>query len=135
VEDFDLWLRLSHAGARIGYQRKVLAKYRYRSDSVSASHIKLHKAALRVLSKTRGSMSLSPIEKEALDRTEQRLESLWMLEQGKKMIVDGELAEARAIFRKARQTNSSWKIPVMLLGLCMFPGLLRRYLLRHRPTQ
>ncbi|HEX3249075.1 MAG TPA: glycosyltransferase family A protein [Pyrinomonadaceae bacterium] len=135
VEDFDLWLRLAHAGARIGYQRKVLAKYRYRSDSVSASRIKLHQAALRVLNKTRSSMSLSPVEKEALDRTQQRLESILMLERGKDLIVNGELAEARAIFSKARQTNSSWKIPVMLLALRMFPGLLRRYMLKHHHTQ
>ena len=135
VEDFDLWLRLAHAGARIGYQREVLAQYRYRSDSVSASRIKLHQAALRVLRKTRSSMSLSPIEREALERTEQRLESIMMLEQGKKMIANGELAEARTIFRKARQTNSSWKIPVMLLGLRMFPGLLRRYFLKQQHIQ
>ena len=135
VEDFDLWLRLAHAGARIGYERKALAKYRYRSDSISASRIKLHQAALKVLRKTRSSMSLSPIEKEALDRTEQRLESILMLERGKDLIVNGELAEARAIFRKVRQTNSSWKIPVMLVALRMFPGLLRRYLLRHNHTQ
>jgi glycosyltransferase involved in cell wall biosynthesis len=135
VEDFDLWLRLAHAGARIGYQRKVLAKYRYRSDSISASRIKLHQAALRVLNKTRSGMSLSPIEKEALDRTQQRLESILMLERGKDLIVKGELAEARAIFSKARQTNSSWKIPVMLLALRMFPGLLRRYMVKHHNSQ
>ncbi len=80
-------------------------------------------------------MSLSPIEKEALDRTEQRLESILMLERGKTLILSGELAEARAIFWKARQTNSSWKIPVMLLALRMFPGLLRRYLLRQHHSQ
>jgi len=135
VEDFDLWLRLAHAGAHIGYQRKLLAKYRYRSDSVSASRIKLHQAALRVLNKTRCSMSLSPAERKALDRTEQRLESIMMLERGKNLIVKGELAEARAAFRKARQTNSSWKIPVMLLGSWTFPGLLRRYLLKHHENQ
>jgi GT2 family glycosyltransferase len=135
VEDFDLWLRLAHAGARIGYQRKVLAQYRYRSDSISASRIKLHQAALRVLNKTRSGMSLSPIEKEALDRTQQRLESILMLERGKDLIVKGELAEARAIFSKARQTNSSWKIPVMLLALRMFPGLLRRYMVKHHNSQ
>src|SRR5262249_5621349 len=53
TEDFDLWLRLARAGARIGYQKKVVAEYRYRSDSVSASRIKVHEGALRVLQKTR----------------------------------------------------------------------------------
>jgi len=134
TEDFDLWLRLARAGARIGYQRKVLAEYRYRSDSISASRIKLHEAALRVLKKTRRGMSLNASEKEALDRTEQRLEAILMLEHGKTMIIRGEVAEARALFAKARTTNNSWKIPLTLLVLRTFPGLLRRYLQkRHHP--
>jgi len=133
TEDFDLWLRLARAGARIGYQRKVLAEYRYRADSISASRIKLHEAALRVLQKTRRGMNLSTTEKEALDRTAQRLEAILMLEHGKTMIVKGELPEARAMLVKAREINSSWKIPLALLALRTFPGVIRRYLQkRHR---
>jgi len=133
TEDFDLWLRLARAGARIGYQRKVLAEYRYRSDSISASRIKLHEAALRVLQKTRRGMTLSASEKEALDRTEHRLHAILMLERGKTLIVKGELGEARAVLAKAREINSSWKIPLALLALRTFPGVMRRYLQkRHR---
>ena len=128
TEDFDLWLRLARAGARIGYERKTVAEYRYRSDSISASRIKLHEAALRVLQKTRGGMTLSASEKEALDRTAQRLESILMLERSKTLIVTGDVAQARAMLAKARETNGSWKIPLALLALRMFPGLLRRYL-------
>jgi glycosyltransferase involved in cell wall biosynthesis len=133
TEDFDLWLRLARAGARIGYQRKVLAEYRYRADSISASRIRLHEAALHVLEKTRRGMNLSASEKEALDRTEQRLKAILMLERGKTMIVKGELAEARAMLAKAREINGSWKIPFALLALRAFPGVIRRYLQkRHR---
>lgn len=135
TEDYDLWLRMARAGARIAYQKKVLAKYRYRSDSISASRMKLHEAALRVLQKTRRGMSLSASEKEALDRTEQRLESILMLERGKNLIVSGEVEAARAMFAKARETNSSWKIPVALFMLRMFPGLLRKYLSKRHHTQ
>lgn len=135
VEDFDLWLRMARIGGRIGYQHKVVAQYRYRSDSISASRIKLHEAALRVLQKTRRGMQLNASEREALDRTEQRLQSILMLERGKTMIVNGELGEARAILTKARETNSSWKIPLALLGLRMFPGLLRRYLRRRHHVE
>jgi len=135
TEDFDLWLRLAREGARIGYQKKVVAEYRYRSDSVSASRIRVHEAALRVLEKTRRGMSLSASEKKALDRTEQRLQSILMLERGKTMIVNGEVAEARAILAKAREMNSSWKIPLALLALRTFPGLVRRYLRKRHNSE
>lgn len=134
TEDFDLWLRLARSGARIGYQRKVVAEYRYRCDSISASRIKLHEAALRVLQKTRRSMTLSASEKEALARTEQRLQSILMLERSKTMIVNGEVDEARAMLEKARETNSSWKIPLALLALRMFPWWLRLYLQKRHPS-
>src|SRR5215203_2398574 len=91
VEDFDLWLRLVKAGARIGYQKRVVAKYRYRSDSISASRIKLHESALRVLENTRRSMKLEASELEALDRTANRLKSILSLEHGKNMIVRGDV--------------------------------------------
>jgi glycosyltransferase involved in cell wall biosynthesis len=135
TEDFDLWLRLARAGARIGYQKKIVAEYRYRSDSISAHRIKLHEAALRVLQKTRGGMALSASEKEALARTEQRLQSILMLERGKTLIVNGEVAEARALLAKARETNSSWKIPLALLALRTVPGLVRRYLRKRHHSE
>ncbi|HUE83876.1 MAG TPA: glycosyltransferase [Pyrinomonadaceae bacterium] len=128
TEDFDLWLRLAKAGARISYQKKVLAKYRYRGDSISANRVGLHEAALRVLQKTRRSMALSVKETEALNRTERRLHHILMLESSKKLIVKGEVDAARAMLSKARETNNSWKIPIALLALRTFPGLLRRYL-------
>ncbi len=135
TEDYDLWLRMARAGARIGYQKKVVAKYRYRSDSISASRIRLHEAALRVLQKTKRGMQLSASETEALDRTTQRLESIMMLERGKNLIVSGEVAAARALLAKAKETNSSWKIPAALLMLRMFPGLLQKYLRKRHHSQ
>jgi glycosyltransferase involved in cell wall biosynthesis len=128
TEDFDLWLRLAHKGARIGYQRTLLADYRYRSDSISANRIKLHEAALRVLQKARLGLTLNDSEKEALDLTAQKLESILMLERAKTLIVKGKVAEARAVMAKARKTNHSWKISIALVLLHTFPGLLSRYL-------
>ena len=135
TEDYDLWLRMAGAGARIGYQKKVLAKYRYRSDSISASRIKLHEAALRVLQKARRGMQLSASEAEALDRTAQRLESIMMLERGKNLIVSGEVDAARALLSKAKETNRGWKIPAALLMLRICPGLLQKYLRKRHHSQ
>lgn len=133
-EDYDLWLRLAYAGARIAYQRKPLAKYRYRADSVSASRVKLHDGALRVLRKVREQMKLNAEETAALHRTEQHLYSTVALERSKAMIVNGEVDAAAAILSQARESNKSWKIPVALFLLRTFPGLLRNYLLRtHQP--
>ena len=134
TEDFDAWLRLAQMGARIGYQGKVLAKYRYRSDSVSAKRIRLHEAALRVLDKTRRTMDLKPSETAALERTEKRLLRIMGIERSKNMIVRGEFDHAFALLSEERKTNKSWKIPLTLLALRVSPVLLQKFLqTRHRP--
>ena len=134
TEDFDAWLRLARAGARIGYQSKVLAKYRYRSDSVSAKRIKLHEAAINVLNKVRRTMDLDPAETAALARTEKRLMTIMAVERSKTMIVRGDFDGAFALLSQQSKTNKSWKIPVTLLALRAFPILLQKYLtMRHRP--
>src|SRR6185369_264747 len=107
-----------------GYQRKILANYRYRSDSISANRMKLHEAALRVLQKTRLGLVLNDSEKEALDLTAQKLESIVILERAKIMIIKGQIAEARAVMAKVRKTSNSWKVSVSLVLLHTFPGLL-----------
>lgn len=134
TEDFDAWLRLAKAGASIGYQSKVLAKYRYRSDSVSAKRIKLHEAAMNVLKKVRRTMDLDPAEITALERTEKRLMTIMAVERSKTMIVEGDFDRAFALLSEQSKTTRSWKIPVTLLALRAFPVLLQKYLLtRHRP--
>lgn len=133
-EDYDLWLRLAAAGARIAYQRKPLAKYRYRADSVSASRVKLHDGALRVLGRVRRDMKLTAEQLAALTRSEQRLQLTVALEHSKDMIVNGEVDAAAAMLSGVRGKNRSWKIPVALFLLRTFPGLLRSYLRKtHQP--
>ena len=39
AQDFDLWIRMALRGARMGYQRKVLARYRYREGSLSGDAV------------------------------------------------------------------------------------------------
>jgi len=134
TEDFDAWLRLARTGASIGYQSKVLAKYRYRADSVSAKRIKLHEAAMNVLNKVRQTMDLDHAEAAALERTEKRLMTIMAVERSKTLIVEGDFDRAFALLSEQRKTTRSWKIPVTLLALRAFPILLQKYLMtRHRP--
>ena len=48
-EDFDCWLRLTAAGHRIGYHRKVLVRYRKHGGSLSANPTWMAEHNIRVL--------------------------------------------------------------------------------------
>jgi glycosyltransferase involved in cell wall biosynthesis len=39
AQDYVLWLRMTHRGSKVSYQRKVLLKYRVRRDSISGDSV------------------------------------------------------------------------------------------------
>jgi glycosyltransferase involved in cell wall biosynthesis len=66
AEDFDLWLRVAHAGARISYHRRLLFRYRRRATGLSADDIAMAEAALRMFDKLERTLQLSASEQAAL---------------------------------------------------------------------
>jgi glycosyltransferase involved in cell wall biosynthesis len=66
AEDFDLWLRAAHAGARISYHPQVLCRYRQRATGLSASGIAMREAGLLVFDKLARTLQLSASEQAAL---------------------------------------------------------------------
>ncbi len=57
-EDFDLWLRLVKNGVKIGYQRKILLKYRVSSTSLSGSNVARAERNVKVLEFVAGNTTL-----------------------------------------------------------------------------
>lgn len=60
-EDFDCWLRLTAAGHKIGYQRKILVRYRKHAASLSANPTRMADYNIRVLT---NALALWPQESE-----------------------------------------------------------------------
>lgn len=48
-EDFDLWFRLAKQGCRIGYQKKVLLKYRVTNTGLSGGNVKRAERSVRAM--------------------------------------------------------------------------------------
>ncbi len=49
VEDWDLWLRLSHGGSRVAVCPEPLVKYRWHANSISNKHEQICKARIQAL--------------------------------------------------------------------------------------
>jgi glycosyltransferase involved in cell wall biosynthesis len=126
TEDFDLWVRMALNRNRFGYQRQVLAKYRYRGDSLSANRIKLNEGALRVLNWVKSRNDLNERECEALERTATKLGSRVVLLRAKLMILEGDFSTARQLLSKARKGSNNWKILLALFGLRAAPRLVQK---------
>ena len=66
AEDFELWLRAAHAGARISYHRRALFRYCQRATGLSADGIAMREAGLLAFDKVERTLQLSASEQAAL---------------------------------------------------------------------
>ncbi|HEV2763386.1 MAG TPA: glycosyltransferase family A protein [Pyrinomonadaceae bacterium] len=134
-EDFDLWVRMAHGGARLGYQRKVLARHRRHGKSLTSDYIRMYDSQLEVFSKLRdvlgGEATLRGLAEWRLERCAAERE----FERGKRSFVEGRYEEAVASLARANEFLRSTKLRLALLLLRASPRLLRRaYLARHRSS-
>ncbi len=120
-EDYDLWLRLAHHGARFGYQTKVLGRYRLRREGFTRDPIAVMNRLQTIYEKvirTEGiDGAVRRVVQEQLDYVRARRD----LEFGKKQLSDGNFYQARESFTKANEFFHSKKLRSAVLGLELFP--------------
>jgi glycosyltransferase involved in cell wall biosynthesis len=126
AQDYDLWLRLAKSGARLGYQRKVLLRYRIHSDSLSGDAIRQIERHLTVLNKTARRLDLTSREKRAVEGAIARLEAHLKLERGKLRLADGDFAAAAVEIKDANRWQRSWRLRLVLVWLRLAPRSLQR---------
>jgi len=138
AEDYDLWLRMARAGARMAYQREVLVYRRIHGDNLSGDSLRLCESVLRVLEQLSTGTPLRRAERTALQDAIRRVCGELALERGKRSIVRGDFAAARGALASAMHAYRSWrwrswKLRLTRVGLQLMPGLLRHaYQLREQ---
>jgi glycosyltransferase involved in cell wall biosynthesis len=135
-EDFQLWVRMAHRGARLGYQRKVLARHRVRPDSLAGDPSVMHECAMGVYRDLCAELELTPRQRALAAAEIEKYESYLALARGKRALAEGdygraaaELSGARSLLRGAGL--QALKLRLTLLCLRVAPGLARRLYLKR----
>lgn len=117
AQDFDLWFRLSKSGARIGYQREVLLKYRVRPDNLSGSSVKRAERNIVALEIIKSKYDFNENESKVWQKQMALCEAEYELEKGKLCLTNGEfpqaqkhIAVANKFFRKPKLAVFGWLI-------------------------
>jgi len=114
-EDYDLWLRLLHRGARIAYQPTVSALRRVHADALTKDTKKMLEDEERVLSKLNRTLQLSDEARSLLLSRHIPIKADVCLEKGKRCLFSGESWQAREYLESAYtlfcQENS---LPIVL---------------------
>ena len=134
-EDFDLWVRMAHGGARLGYRRKVLARHQRRGGSLTSDYMLMYESQLEVFAKLGGVLAADARLRALAQERLRRCEAEMHFERGKRDFVEGRYAESAAALARANEFKRSAKLRLALLLLRAAPRLLRwAYLTRHRSS-
>lgn len=124
-EDFDLWIRLAHRGARIGFQEQVLARHRMHGESLAANEIAMVKSQIEALKKAEKTLPLTEAEHELIDRQLENCAAQIDRERGKQYLANRDYDQAAASFARANAFYQSRKLQLVIWGLRSTPRIVR----------
>lgn len=133
AQDFALWLKMARDGARIGYQKRVLLKYRVRRDSLSGNSMERVEREIDSYQRVRKQFELNEAQEKIIENQTERLNAELEIERGKAFLVREEFASARAAFRAANEYKKSKRLATIIYLLEKMPRLfLMIYKMRRR---
>lgn len=126
AQDFDLWVRLVHAGVRAGYNRQPLIHYRVREGNLSGNALSQAERALAVLTHIGDTVRLGDADRSVLQARIGQLEAGRLTLLGKTALLAGDYPAATRAFRDAHALAPSAKLRTILALLAVAPALVRR---------
>ena len=135
AHDFHLWLQMAKNGARIGYQRKQLLKYRVHLDSLSGDSVSRVEREIDAFERVKRTIELDEEQTAIADRRIAGLEADLAVEQGKSFLLSGEFREAAVAFRVANRHRKSLKLTAITWLARIAPQMLLRHYKTHRSAE
>ena len=123
-EDFDLWLRIAHAGGRFDGTDRVLAQYRRHDQGTSADLELMADAVLTVLDKCERTLDLNETDRAAVQLARRRQSAEKRFIEGKRAFLERDYSRARRAIREANAVMRSRKLALVTFGLLVMPRLL-----------
>ena len=134
-QDFDLWFRLAKNGAKIGYQREVLIKYRVREDNLSGTNVDRAERNIKVLKAIGDKYELDAGERKIWQKQMAFCEAEYELEKGKTCLASGEYTQARAHITEANKFYRKPKLAVLAWLIRLSPKLTLQVFKKLRPAE
>ncbi|MGH9430314.1 MAG: glycosyltransferase family A protein [Terriglobia bacterium] len=126
-DDYDMWLRAAFYGAKIGYSRKVQARfYMGRPGSLSQSTVKMAEAYWKILESLSRALPLSESDRSMVGKRIVEAKAAYLLEEGKVQLSERQFDRAQEALAGANQHFRSPKLTLALVGLKVAPSTTAR---------
>ncbi len=136
-EDFDMWLRMAFAGARMAYHSDAQVFHRISDTSLSADRWSMKQDRIRVYRKIASTLPVSEGQRHVLEELVAKTEADSDVDLLKHFLRLGEYSKALDAAQRANARKGSWKVRIAYLGLYLAPRLFRQlhraraWLFRH----
>jgi GT2 family glycosyltransferase len=128
-EDFDLWLRMSFRGARMGLLRGMGIEHRLLSDGLSSDNYMLKQGRIEVYRKILDNLPLSPLQQQLVSSLITKTQGNAEMDLVKRYIQEGRYAEASGAAERARKLldtrKSRWTAWALRHAPRAFAGFVR----------
>ncbi len=135
AHDFHLWVRMAKSGARIGYQRLPLAKYRVHLNSLSGDSVNRVDREINVFKRLKETVDLDQHELKILDRRLVGLEADHHIELGKAFLLNEDFKSAHQSFAAANSIKRTLKLTAIEWFARLAPTVLLNHYRKHRPDE
>lgn len=133
--DFDLWLRLANDGANMGYQRKLLLKYRVRRDGITGDSVRRVEREIELIGRFRRIFDLNEEQEAKVEKLLAGLNADRDVAVGKANLVEGNYRSAITSLKKANEHRRSVYLSLIIVALKYFPKTFRRIYVRVRRNE
>ena len=122
-DDYDMWLRMAFHGAKIGYTRKVEARFSVgRPNSLGASRPRMLEAYWRILEKISRTLPLNDSQHHVICKQAVEVRARHLLEEGKNQLRERKFDKAKELLSEANRHLCEPKLGLTLLGLKVAPN-------------
>ena len=135
AHDFHLWVRMAKSGAKIGYQTKVLLKYRVHLDSLSGDSVSRVQREIDVFNRVKKSVDLNEAESGILERRLGGLEADLQIECGKSYLLKEDFKNAKQAFQAANRHRRSLRLTAITIVATFAPRLLLNHYRSRRSDE
>jgi teichuronic acid biosynthesis glycosyltransferase TuaG len=135
AHDFVLWLKIAQNGGRIGYQKRILLKYRVRVDSLSGNSFERVQREIDVYHRILKLLELNDLQKEIVAKQLIRLAAEMEIEKGKSYLLQENFTAAETAFSKGNQYRQSLRLKIIIVLLKIAPNLLLKFYRSNRADE
>jgi glycosyltransferase involved in cell wall biosynthesis len=135
TEDFEMWFSMAKRGVKIGYQKKVLLKYRVRKTGLTGDAVTSTDRTIRALNRITERNDLTENEERLRQQQIRLAEAEHELAKGKYFLAREEYDEAIKHIAKANEIDPKPKLKIINLLLRIAPKLTLRLFRKFRAAE